>query len=788
MASRGRSRTRKNLPTRSVDTLIDAVVFRLSFSILVFVPLAFSTSVYRVFTLPKYLILLTGSSALVPLLAYRALLAIRGRRISRLAPRSKLTLLVLTYVAIIAFSTILGVEPVASLFGTFENRLGLVTRLCFLICFVGLTIGVGKSRVRVIQVLWGVVFTGFAAATYAFVQFFGRDPFLPPSIYLFESGGRTLVRAVGTLGHPNYLGNFLLYTTPLTASVAIAYQGIARRFCVAATAISVAAIAFSGTRGAWLGLIAGGAILIGVELLTRRGKVFAGPRSQFIRRAVIGISILSVSVWLVASTGVSRNIVARARLLVSETDKGAGRTLLWRDSLKMVSASPLVGCGPDAFRRAFLSYKSYELARFAPDINNESSHNSYIDSAVSFGLPGAILLVAIIAATFSLLWSARRRTSDRRLRLIITGLFSSFAAVAIHNIFIFDQISTGLYFFSFVAFASLISRVAAAEDTKAQETASSDLSSDGTMGRSDRATIYTRTAVCALTLSGLAVLGAVSYSVLEMSADNRIGRALMAASQGNLDQVMSSANSATQVFDPDGGFGLLAARAVAVCIDQINQSERATQPGGSGKAISPAKRAAINLAIAHAQRSLAHTLTPDSSYVLLAYLAFLGGDAERLREFASEAVRWDPKFANARWLLAEAYLAAGDREQAVGEAKFALEIVPSSPQARSALERAQGEFETRRLKLEKAIAHARVMFSKGHLTRAESVLRRAISRSQGQCPECHRLLASIYEADHLYDNAIAEWQTFVAQAPDRVSAEDAEKRISALRQMSGLRK
>jgi tetratricopeptide (TPR) repeat protein len=190
----------------------------------------------------------------------------------------------------------------------------------------------------------------------------------------------------------------------------------------------------------------------------------------------------------------------------------------------------------------------------------------------------------------------------------------------------------------------------------------------------------------------------------------------------------------------------------------------------------------------HAHKALAHTLTPDSNYVLLAYLALLSEDTAKLRAYASEAVKWDPNSPNARWLMAEAYLAEGDREQAAREARLAREIDPSSTHARSALRRAQGESETRRLGVEKGIAKARSMFSKGSLTRAEFVLRRAISKSPGPCPECHRLLAAIYEADHLYENAIAEWQAFLGQAPDRASAEDAATRINTLQQMSRLRK
>src|SRR5438093_12351403 len=108
-------------------TIIRTLSFWLSLLLLVSVPLAFSTSVYRTFSLPKFLILLTGSAGLVPLIAF---IARSNGRNSVARPGSKHVLLVSAYVALIAVSTAFGAAPVASLFGSFENQMGLITRLC----------------------------------------------------------------------------------------------------------------------------------------------------------------------------------------------------------------------------------------------------------------------------------------------------------------------------------------------------------------------------------------------------------------------------------------------------------------------------------------------------------------------------------------------------------------------------------------------------------------------------------------------------------------------------------
>src|SRR5262249_28835359 len=153
--------------------------------------------------------------------------------------------------------------------------------------------------------------------------------------------------------------------------------------------------------------------------------------------------------------------VARARRALAEGTGGSGRTLLWRDALPMLPAYGLSGCGPEGFRKAFLPHKSKELAQLAPLTNNESSHNAYLDAAIAYGLPGAILYVAVLASALVLLIRARRCAADGEMKIACAGILSALVAVAAHNFFIFDQIPTGLYFFAFAGLAQAAFNVTA---------------------------------------------------------------------------------------------------------------------------------------------------------------------------------------------------------------------------------------------------------------------------------------------------------------------------------------
>lgn len=771
------------LKTKSRDRVGEATYW-LFISLLVGVPLAFSPAVYRMYSAPKFLLLLTGAAALLPFLMWTVM-----RSPERLAEIRRLlatrhVLLVSLYLIVIVISTPLGVSPVASLFGSSYDQMGLLTRLCFFVVFISLIVigGAGEKRFR--GVLWAMTLTGLAVATYAFMQFFGKDPFIQSRLYTFETEGGSLLRVNSTIGHSNYLGNFLLYVAPLGAGLGFASNERARRIGLTAAVLSTVAIVFSGTRGAWIGIVAAALVFFALARSPSSDKRHDSRRRTTIRwvgGAAIAILVLTAVVSL---SPASRSIVLRARSLVHD-DSGSGRTLLWRDSMKMVKDYALVGCGPEGFRKAFLPYKSDELARLAPETNNESSHNSFIDAAVSYGLAGAILYVAIIASSVSLLLNARRRATDRSARIIASALISSLAAVVVHNFFIFDQISTGLYFFVFAGLAQITSNNVAANTvarTERSDPRASRLKAENPEQASRSSPTYGRrlTMVLLVAASALFVIAAW-YSIANMVADIEINRALASARAGRFDEVVEHGERAINCPDPAGDYHFLLARCLTLYADSASEAAgKSTQPERT--ALNETRKRAITLAMFHAENSVAHTLTPDSNYVLLAYLALQLGDADKLFTYASEAVRTDPKFSNSRWLMAEADLAKGDRDEAAREARLAVFLDPNSREARLALKRAMGVPKPTD-DPQKLISYAKATAAGGFFEKARRVLVRGIRKSGGHCAECHSALASLCEQAGRYAEAISEWQAYEREAPARALAEGTAARIERLKRM-----
>jgi len=679
--------------------------------------------------------------------------------------------LLLLFVGGAAISTLLGAVPLASFFGSFQSEMGLLTRVCFFVCFVGLIVAVGFSASRFTLAAWVIATTGLLASVYAFLQFFGWDPFLSPTAYIVNAPGGTVMRVIGPLGHSNYLGNFLLYTTPVTASLAIAWHGRPRRIAIVASMFSVAAVVFSGTRGAWLGLLAGAGTVVFLELHGERGKAASQNRRMVIRAAmgIAGVLILAVAISL---SPASRNVASRARSFVEDGFTGSGRTLLWRDALKMIPCFPLIGAGPEAFSREFLAFKSFELARSAPQINNENPHNSFLDTAIAFGLPAAILYAALICSAFSLLLRARRHAADRKVALICSGLLASIVAVTVHNLFIYDQIPTGLYFFAFNALA-----VGALNVTRAPNLpAPPDLVPERSGGGS-------RWAALAIATSGTVLLVAATWFAISIvGADISLKRATIAARAGDFEGVVAQGERASRSLDPTGAYNFQFARALALYADSIPRNAEVVAPRNHRSEKASVNRVqAIEAAVDQAQRSLRYTLTPDANYVLLAYLSFAQGDNSKLHDYAGKALEWDPNYFNARWLMAEALLAEGDRDGAAVQARLALRLRPASSEARSVLARARGESTLINPRIQGLVERARSLMERRNFDKAEDLLQRAIRDAQEPCPECHRQLALTYEETGRYSAAMAEWEWVATASPNEEVVRQARVRIEALK-------
>jgi len=224
--------------------------------------------------------------------------------------------------------------------------------------------------------LRALAISGTLAALYGIGQFFGFDPLQPAAAYRAGEGIWSIVRPPGTLGHADYFGVYLLFVAFSAAALwAIEKQPRWKAAC----AVSCIALALSGTRAALLGLAAG-ALFVAIRLR---------PRLRFIHAATAAALCVAFVAFYISPMGTP--VRARVRW-ASDDARGGARLLLWRDSLRMAAARPLLGYGPETFALEFPRFQSVELARAYPDFYHESPHNMFLDALTAQGAPGLLTL------------------------------------------------------------------------------------------------------------------------------------------------------------------------------------------------------------------------------------------------------------------------------------------------------------------------------------------------------------------------------------------------------------
>lgn len=328
-----------------------------------------------------------------------------------------------------ALASVFSSHPLLSLNGGSWRRFGLIseTGLLLFALFAAGWMAARPDRVRIL--LRAATWSGLLSACYGIAQYFGWDPWLPERAYQAGEGGFTIVRPPSTLGHADYFGAWMV----VVLFFAIALHRMEERqfyryVALATAALSTVAIVLSGTRAAILGAAIGGLVLL-----------FARGRKFRLRGVAAGLACIAALVLFFFSPAGEK---LRARLHWSIEDaRGGARLLLWRDSLAMSAQRPLTGFGPETFTTEFPRFESVELASAYPDFYHESPHNMFLDALASQGLPGFAALAGLCLLG---VWAVIRLW--RSANPIAAPLAAAFAALLVSQQFMAFIFTTALYF------------------------------------------------------------------------------------------------------------------------------------------------------------------------------------------------------------------------------------------------------------------------------------------------------------------------------------------------------
>ncbi len=221
------------------------------------------------------------------------------------------------------------------------------------------------------------------------------------------------------------------------------------------------------TRGAILGLI-GGVFVSAVILAIGNWK-----NAKVRNTAVSAIVVLLVFVGLFVAFKDSKFIKERSTLArfasISLTEQTTiSRFTVWDMSWQGFKEHPVLGWGQDNFIVVFSKY-------YKPDMWNQEpwfdrSHNVFFDWMIAAGLLGILAYLALFGAGLYSLWRSLKLSFTEK--SVLTGLLVGYF---FQNLFVFDNLTSYIMFFSvlgFISFASVNDGVAeksAEKPTKARE-------------------------------------------------------------------------------------------------------------------------------------------------------------------------------------------------------------------------------------------------------------------------------------------------------------------------------
>lgn len=255
--------------------------------------------------------------------------------------------------------------------------------------------------------------------------------------------------------HTSY-GAILAFFIPfgLGATALPGYSLGRRVLAVVLFAILSVGLVFSFTRAAWLSLV--GALGVFVVLRARvpawviGGAFLVGAGALWVEREQITIAMERNRV---ESSDDMREHV-RSISNISSDASNLERINRWNSALRMWNERPLFGWGPGTY---MFQYAPFQAAEDRTIIStnfglNGNAHSEYLGPLAEQGVPGMLLVLALVAVTTVVVLTLYRRMppgADRRvLLLLFLGLVTYYLHAALNNFLDLDKASVPFWAFT----------------------------------------------------------------------------------------------------------------------------------------------------------------------------------------------------------------------------------------------------------------------------------------------------------------------------------------------------
>ena len=243
--------------------------------------------------------------------------------------------------------------------------------------------------------------------------------------------------ATGTYINHNHFAGFLAATLPLGVGLLIARARRARERSRAkggllgtlgpegSKALLLGLVVLTGAAGLLLSFSRAGTALGVIAMAGTAGVVLRGKTAHRLAAIVIVVAIAAVPLL---DLGADR-LVARYAIAGEDLRATGGRLDVARDTLRMIAAFPVVGCGFGAFTWVFPAFSSPDVR-----LHYAHAHNDLLQLGAEGGLPALALLALVLVA----LWRTALRALRGAIDPLATGAAFGLAALLVHGLVDFN--------------------------------------------------------------------------------------------------------------------------------------------------------------------------------------------------------------------------------------------------------------------------------------------------------------------------------------------------------------